>query len=1183
MLIRTNGGKSGIKEYLEKGQKHDRYFTRDDLDERYIINGDLEIVDKLISGIQSNGEKYFHITLAFKEDHIEPKILENISQEFRDFYFNAFSDNEIMYYSEAHLPRIKSYKDKDNNLIERKPHLHIVVPKINLQTGNIVDYKEADNIIYLDAFQEYINAKYGLESPKDNLRFKINGNSEYISRYTGDGFKGKGKDLKIELLNYILKNDINDIAQLAKYLGDSGYTITTRNSYKIPEKSYLNIAKNDQKYNLRDHVFTNEFLSLSHENKLKHLNQTNDNTSKSTKYIIPETGINVDEKHLNILSEWNHLKSLEIKYLKNYSKNQRKKYQDISYEDKIKYLDKIHKQNQSKVENINIKEHSNERGNTTREYNRIIDLYLESTRSNVEGLKDDVTRHCGIEGENLTRRWKHELERRYSANSKQSWGSERGYRNHQNSSDDGEFNPISNVTDNIDYLYNKTNFTSFELKSMAKTFNEEIRADVLLELLEITHGVNPELYRITKSYDGFDRIGAGNRNLSNLDFCVKEINLPLKSALHLLGLAYNMQLEIDRKYGFDNANGDYLIKEYKSWLNGYKTERSNILAENKDQNKILIDEIKLKYKAKIQEIKDDKTIFYHKKKDLIRATNFEKMVDIQKAYKFIKVENYETRQKYNLEMQQSYRIFLMRKAQERDERALRELRRLRIDYNMSVETLSISYAGRFSEYRLPITHEIDKDGVIHYKVKETTVIKDHGVRIEVAKRKDEYIELSLKLAMQKYGNKLSIRGKDEFRKECVEVALKNGYKIEYLDDFSKKYHAELVDKLRATENKIKNDTDSLMKDKPSKLIVNGTIPIQVLQYNKNQTLNSLELIDPDTNNKYLVSNQKLNFTANKFNVGDLVTVKMENNTNEIKVSLTPEYIVKAIVRNEVLTKLREEFNQENSLNHKKYIGVLVKVGVLKDVGWSLLKTPDGKFVKIVNDSIYQQVKNIKLGSEISVVASGAKETVQYTTKHVTTVTKMPSIKDEISKYKMSPGTIIGEILKQSGFDFSDGKKGYRILIRNIESGKKEAIFLDTKLDVTAGEFMQIDKSGWNNYTIKKINELRDTILSQYGKTDTSVKGEIVSTGRIEVRGKPVFYVELNTIDGTIKKYGAQIELQINQENLKKGDYIEVRNERHQVSGPRHEMVYLVNNFSELSEKLVDEQINKLNDVNNNIL
>ena len=37
MLIRIRGYHDGIKEYLEKGQKKDREFNRDEMDERVVL------------------------------------------------------------------------------------------------------------------------------------------------------------------------------------------------------------------------------------------------------------------------------------------------------------------------------------------------------------------------------------------------------------------------------------------------------------------------------------------------------------------------------------------------------------------------------------------------------------------------------------------------------------------------------------------------------------------------------------------------------------------------------------------------------------------------------------------------------------------------------------------------------------------------------------------------------------------------------------------------------------------------------------------------------------------------------------------------------------------------------------------------------------------------------------------
>src|SRR6266498_5769001 len=101
MLIRISGGKSGIQEYLEKGHKQGREHSRDELDERVILDGDLDFTNQLIEGIESAGERYLHITLAFKEDDISNEVLRKITEDFKHFAFSAYGDGEYNFYAEA--------------------------------------------------------------------------------------------------------------------------------------------------------------------------------------------------------------------------------------------------------------------------------------------------------------------------------------------------------------------------------------------------------------------------------------------------------------------------------------------------------------------------------------------------------------------------------------------------------------------------------------------------------------------------------------------------------------------------------------------------------------------------------------------------------------------------------------------------------------------------------------------------------------------------------------------------------------------------------------------------------------------------------------------------------------------------------------------------------------------------
>ena len=261
MLIRVKGYVVGIKDYLVHGQKSGRYFSRDELDERVPLGGDLDFVDNVITSMDSKGDRYTNYTLSFKEDYVSNEMLTAAVDEFIAYYFKGYSSDECCYYAEAHLPKIKSYNDSHGDLIERKPHIHIVVPRINILTGEQISYQEKLTEKYRDAFQEYFNYKYGFASPKDNIRYKVNENSEYISRYKGDGFKGAGKIFRQSLLNDIIEHNIMNQDELKKFLEVSGYQTKIRNAKDL-DKLYFNIIVDGEPINLRDNVFKNSFLNL---------------------------------------------------------------------------------------------------------------------------------------------------------------------------------------------------------------------------------------------------------------------------------------------------------------------------------------------------------------------------------------------------------------------------------------------------------------------------------------------------------------------------------------------------------------------------------------------------------------------------------------------------------------------------------------------------------------------------------------------------------------------------------------------------------------------------------------------------------------------------------------------------------------------------------------------------------
>lgn len=197
MLIRVSGYNSGVKEYLEEGVKNGRDYSREELDERLILYGDLDLTDMVYKSIPDRGQnRYTTFTLAFKEDEISEEVLKNITKEFREFMMYAYNDVEYNFYAEAHIPKLKTVYDKrTGEKIERKPHIHIVVPKINLLSGNVSDVigNHETTEKFIEAFQEYVNQKYCLASPREHVRVNPYNAADVLSRYKGDDFRGKNR------------------------------------------------------------------------------------------------------------------------------------------------------------------------------------------------------------------------------------------------------------------------------------------------------------------------------------------------------------------------------------------------------------------------------------------------------------------------------------------------------------------------------------------------------------------------------------------------------------------------------------------------------------------------------------------------------------------------------------------------------------------------------------------------------------------------------------------------------------------------------------------------------------------------------------------------------------------------------------------------------------------------------
>ena len=342
MLIRITNGSEGIKNYLLYGLKKGCEKTREERDKRVSLTGDLDITDKIIERMTNDGAKYLHITMGFKEDHIPAEVMRNIVNDFEEFTFAAYHDDEYSFYAEAHLPKISSYYGVSGDLVERKPHIHLVIPRRNLLNGKLFDPfgNGKHNIRFINAFQEVVNKRYGLASPKDNRRLELNVSAKPLARIKGDSetFNKISKRLKENVLKVMLGPlgvEIVDQESLKRLVLSKVGKVKVRNEGRVDQ--YLNVTpetkrvvekvvgdtvktiretvKNSRAVNLKDYVFSPAFLALPMVERIDALRK--DAGHSETFEFVSQGKAGIPENvHLCRLREWKSLRSREMKYLR---------------------------------------------------------------------------------------------------------------------------------------------------------------------------------------------------------------------------------------------------------------------------------------------------------------------------------------------------------------------------------------------------------------------------------------------------------------------------------------------------------------------------------------------------------------------------------------------------------------------------------------------------------------------------------------------------------------------------------------------------------------------------------------------------------------------------------------------------------------------------------------------------
>lgn len=798
MLVRITGGSEGIAEYLVNGQKADRELTRDELDERVILDGDLELTDTIIKGMEKEGERYLHITLAFKEDDLSPEIMRDLVSDFKHFAMSAYEAGEFNLYAEAHLPKIKSYTNRQTGeLVERKPHIHIVIPELNLLSGqNLNPFGRVEQQVkFLEAFQEHANAKYGLASPKDNRRIEFTSESEIISRYKGDLFRGGAKELKERILSDVLDRKISDYADFKSLLTEYGAT-RARNEGKATE--YQNVKPADQAkgINLKDFVFSREFIEKPDAEKRHHLadeGRRQYESQQPARKTAPELAAT--------LKEWHEVRAKELKYINSGNRKLYATYRSADREDKRAMLaeraaafytkhrkEADHDRADEQPREFRGRENAADRGADSRRAVAHIADNLRAAGRNIESTGRAVG-DAEQAGRNLADRRASRAVAALGRRLGRDQGEDQQVSREEPQPRDRR--TADSVTGQLlaEARERKTEAKAAHLFEFAQ-IKRELDARRLLAHLSKTHGVIPEKYEVTKGKDGGDRIKAGSRNLNVSDFLTQEMRLSFTEAAPILRQVYagqqGRELSEARPsprrelwQAFRQAQPDQAKRKAAEWDAQRLSERDRRAAIRDD------------YQAERRALQADRSKSGAGRKASLSIARMERVTKEMALREAVKDERQQLKEKQGQPYQARYRAFLAERANQGDESALAELRRQRDSSPApSAEANTIEGSARrersndqAAQLARNLAYSIDGAGNVTYyadQARRRALVVDSGQRITVAEDKDaQAVEVGLRLAVQKFGPGLKIEGSDDFKRQVIDAAVKTGLRVEF--------------------------------------------------------------------------------------------------------------------------------------------------------------------------------------------------------------------------------------------------------------------------------------------------------------------------------------------------------------------------------------------------------------------
>ncbi|MEC5218661.1 hypothetical protein RCH09_003635 [Actimicrobium sp. GrIS 1.19] len=839
-----------MEQYLMDGKKRGQNSHRDVIDERIVLAGNLQATAKLIDSIAARREKYSTMVTSFKEpaSAFSLETLLEITQEIEKFQYAAYTKDEYSFYCEAHLPKKKTFIDQSTGEAKlRYTHLHGINARLNLLTGKdlnpfgLIDPNTATGrrtIDCIDAFQEYLNNKFGLASPKDNPR-NFENTGDILSRINGDYFSGASKEFKSEILAAMLDQKIESYADYKLMLAAFG-AVKVRNAGTAGE--YLNVTAPGAVKGINlsgkvdgGHVFSREFIELPTAEKQRILSGEFEARATAERLAKKDPAY-IDAK----LAEWYSVRSREIKYLNSGSKKTYSAYMEAAPADKIGMLDALEKKFYEKINQGNLDDNRINESNDGRDDARSrgvvvragrgrdgsrdadgwqrrpgppfssapaqsidavrtmssIDVVFNGNNAEVllrRDLRDDLDERIPISGHAVRRVSQVD---RSAVEGEVARGADtlvgqlaRDLRNDQASRQDAEKAEMIDIKLNLD-------------------------ASRLLAELSVSHAVAPALYQITKGKDGGDRIKVGTKNLGVSDFLTQEMRMSWPEARRHLVESYARQMAREAPVAVRPAPGKTLFAEFRvvraATAIGHKTQ----LADLNDRYRLVAAKqqaVKEQFRADRSRLNNDAQVRPADRKaalSLLRMGKVEMEKTLRDEVADIKSQRAQVMADKRRSSDDQYKDYLRDKAQDGDERALAELRRMRLELPEEAKPHEARIgvgSVQVDEDREPLakaedmTHVVHRNGDVTYSREGREVLRDTGRSVRMMQSDDKSIELGLRLALQKFGPSFSVSGPQAFQESLARVAADAGIKVQFKNEALNKLMQARLDEIAGVE------------------------------------------------------------------------------------------------------------------------------------------------------------------------------------------------------------------------------------------------------------------------------------------------------------------------------------------------------------------------------------------------